>query len=395
MTNPATPSGDAETRLRFLAESGLALVSSLDHVATLQRVAELSVGPLADYCIFDVLDPDGSLRRIAWAHIDPNWPHLRELGRFAPPANANQHPIVRVIRTGEPILSREIDSRWMEGIAWGEEHLAMMQKLAAHSAMFVPLTAHGSTVGAGIFAFSQSTERRHGRADLELAVELGRRVGLAVLHARQYEALKASETRLRELADHQRLLINELNHRVKNTLATVQAMAAQTLRSHDTPERAGEAFTRRLMALAGAHDVLTRQNWEGANLADIVASVIEAYRPGRDDRIAVAGGPLRLNPRTALAVAMILHELATNATKYGALSNEAGRVSISWKANGETHPAFQLHWQERGGPIVVPPTRQGFGTRLIERGFGAEAAGQIEIAYEPEGVVCVLSAELQ
>src|SRR2546425_5414796 len=92
--------GDAKKRLRFLAESGLALVSSLDYVATLQRVAELSVGPLADYCIFDVLDPDGSLRRIAWAHIDPNWPHLGELGRFAPPAAADQHPIVRVIQTG-------------------------------------------------------------------------------------------------------------------------------------------------------------------------------------------------------------------------------------------------------------------------------------------------------
>jgi two-component sensor histidine kinase len=395
MNTHSISSGEAEKRLRFLAESGVALVSSLDYVATLQRVAELSVGALCDYCIFDVLDGDGSLRRIAWAHIDRNWPHLRELGRFAPPSNADDHPIIRVIHTGEPVLVPDFDDSWMDRITWSGEHLAMMRKLAAHSAMFVPLTAHGSTVGAGIFAFSQSKDRRHSKADLELAVELGRRVGLAVLHARQYEALKTSEARLRELAEHQRLLINELNHRVKNTLATVQAMATQTLRGNDTPERAGEAFTRRLMALARAHDVLTRRNWEGADLADIVAGVIEAHRPERDDRFEVAGGTLQLNPRTALSVAMILHELATNATKYGALSNEEGRVSITWKANGETHPAFQLRWQERGGPTVAPPSRRGFGTRLIERGFSAETAGRTDITYEPEGVVCVLSAELQ
>ena len=97
-----------------------------------------------------------------------------------------------------------------------------------------------------------------------------------------------------------------------------------------------------------------------------------------------------LTPKQALAISMTLHELATNATKYGALSNDAGRVTINWKANREPHPAFQLRWQEHGGPTVAPPTRGGFGTRLIERGFSAETAGRTDLAYEPEGVVCVL-----
>ena len=109
MNTHANSSGDAEKRLRFLAESGAALVSSLDYVATLQRVAELSVGALCDYCIFDVLDGDGSLRRIAWAHVDRTWPHLAELGRFAPPSNADDHPIIRVIHTGEPVFVPDFD----------------------------------------------------------------------------------------------------------------------------------------------------------------------------------------------------------------------------------------------------------------------------------------------
>ena len=165
-------SGDAEKRLRFLAESGVALVSSLDYVATLQRVAELSVGALRLLHL-----RRARRRRIASPHrLGAYRPDMAASARarpFGPPSNADDHPIIRVIHTGEPVFVPDFDDGWMHKITWSEEHLAMMRKLAAHSAMFVPLTAHGSTVGAGIFAFSQSQDRRHSEADLELAVELG------------------------------------------------------------------------------------------------------------------------------------------------------------------------------------------------------------------------------
>lgn len=188
------------------------------------------------------------------------------------------------------------------------------------------------------------------------------------------------------------LLLNELNHRVKNTLAGVQSIASQTFRSKSSmPERL-EAFEERLLALAGAHDVLSHENWEGADLKQIVALVLGPHNPG-GKRLVTEGPSIRLKPPAALAVAMALHELATNATKYGALSASTGTVRLSWKTTGEGEAKrLKLAWVERGGPPVVLKER-GFGTRLIERSLAFELGSTSSIRFDPEGVTCEIDAD--
>jgi two-component sensor histidine kinase/GAF domain-containing protein len=186
----------------------------------------------------------------------------------------------------------------------------------------------------------------------------------------------------------QRLLINELNHRVKNTLATVQSIAAQTLRNASSLPRAREDFENRLLALSRAHDILTRRTWEGASVGEICGAATEAHG---SDRFDLSGPDLNLAPQTALSLSLALHELATNAAKYGALSVPAGRVAVAWALEGRR---LRLTWRERGGPPVAPPGRKGFGSRLIERGLARELGGEARLTFAPEGVVCEVVAPL-
>jgi PAS domain S-box-containing protein len=195
-------------------------------------------------------------------------------------------------------------------------------------------------------------------------------------------------TRAQEL---QRLMVNELNHRVKNTLATVQSVAAQTLRNAETTAEAKVALNERLVALAKAHDILTRESWDGADLADIVASAVEAH--GAGDRVEVSGPHVRLAPKPAVSLAMALHELFTNAAKYGALRSEGGRINLSWSA-GEGPGALNLAWRETGGPTVAPPTRSGFGVRMID-GLARDMAGAARLDFEPDGLRCEITAGSQ
>jgi two-component sensor histidine kinase len=196
-------------------------------------------------------------------------------------------------------------------------------------------------------------------------------------------------------AEHQKLLVNELNHRVKNTLATVQSISAQTLRNSDTTAEAREAVEMRLLALSRAHDVLTRENWEGASLNEVVAQAVEPYHTPGQNRLHVTGPDVRLTPRMALALAMALQELATNAVKYGALSNAEGRVHISWTVqNGVLPPRLSLRWIEREGPRVNAPQRRGFGSRLIERSLAQDLNGTVQIDFAPDGVECIVDAPI-
>lgn len=192
---------------------------------------------------------------------------------------------------------------------------------------------------------------------------------------------------------HLRLLVNELNHRVKNSLATIQAIAAQTFHAARSLPQAQEAFSARIVALAEAHDLLTRENWEGADLLDLLGRLEDLH--GGSGRFTTEGGSVRLSPRMALSLSMALHELATNAVKYGALSSLEGQVRISWVVvPGGAHPRLVLTWTESGGPPVSPPTRRGFGSRLIERGLAAELSGEARIDFQPNGVVCRIEAGL-
>jgi PAS domain S-box-containing protein len=201
------------------------------------------------------------------------------------------------------------------------------------------------------------------------------------------ERLKADEQRV--------LLINELNHRVKNTLATVQSLAMQTLRNTERSADARELFESRLTALSRAHDVLTRESWEGAELRQVASRALEPFT-AKDGRVSIEGPNVWLTPKQALALSMTLHELATNATKYGALSNDAGTVRVNWTvAPFDGTRELELTWTEQGGPPVSPPTRKGFGTRLIQRNLAHDLGGDATIDYRPQGVVSVIRSPIE
>lgn len=195
--------------------------------------------------------------------------------------------------------------------------------------------------------------------------------------------------------DRRSLLINELNHRVKNTLASVQSIASQTFRTSELTCDGLAAFEDRLLALSYAHNLLTQEHWEGADLKQLAALVLDPHDPG-GNRLRIEGPSLRLRPPAALAFAMALHELATNAVKYGALCGPHGRVDLAWQLDGSSGTrALHLTWRESGGPPVAGPIRKGFGTRLIERSLAFELSSDTSIRFEQAGVVCEIVAELR
>jgi len=207
-------------------------------------------------------------------------------------------------------------------------------------------------------------------------------------------AITLTDITERKTADaRQRLLVNELNHRVKNSLATVQAIAAQSLRGADVSPEARERFMGRLMALARANDVLVAETWAGAGLMAVAAEMAGPH--GGAERFAIEGPDLHLGPQAATAMALGLHELATNAAKYGALSTEAGRVSLTWTVDGEADARrLMLIWRESGGPPVQTPKARGFGSRLIERGLAAALKAEVRLDFAPAGAVLTLAAPL-
>jgi len=206
-------------------------------------------------------------------------------------------------------------------------------------------------------------------------------------------AVDITETKVSQ--QQQTTLIHELNHRVKNTLATVQSIAAQSLRADKKLSEARLAFESRLFALSRAHDVLTQESWQAAALGEIVERAVEPYCGQGSSRFTIRGPDVRLQPQSALAFAMALQELATNAAKYGALSAADGHVDIAWSL--EPHPAgprLCFRWQESGGPPVSPPSRRGFGSRLIERTLAHDTDGHVEVSYAPSGLSLAVTVPL-
>lgn len=200
-----------------------------------------------------------------------------------------------------------------------------------------------------------------------------------------------------KLAEDQRvLLLNELNHRIKNTLATVQSITEQTLRAAKVDPSIRKDLANRLMAVSDAHNVLVDESWAGADLGTIVRQALAPHDHKETSRFKIDGPLVWLSPQQAVAVALALHELATNALKYGALSVESGQVEIAWNLAhnqlGARH--ISLLWREVGGPPVTPPDHTGFGTRLIARTFGRENGGEARIDYLPQGVQCVMQLQL-
>jgi two-component sensor histidine kinase len=191
-----------------------------------------------------------------------------------------------------------------------------------------------------------------------------------------------------------KMLIDELNHRVKNTLSTVQSIAWQALRNSSDQEEIRESIESRLFALSRSHDLLTRQDWAGAGLRDLIDDALEPFgvTGGRAARLVVTGENIRMSPKATLALGIAFHELATNAVKYGAFSNDAGSIRISWAIEpAPPGDRLILHWQEKDGPPVAPPSRRGFGSQVIERGLAHELEGTVQLEYPPEGVSCTIN----
>ncbi|MDB5413858.1 MAG: signal transduction histidine kinase [Rubritepida sp.] len=197
----------------------------------------------------------------------------------------------------------------------------------------------------------------------------------------------------KEAETRQKGLIDELNHRVKNTLATVQSLAVHSGKHTSNVEDFLAAFQARVLALAKAHDLLTKRNWTAASLGSLVHDLIAPYRNG-EGSVRIEGSPVELSPRAALSLTMVLNELATNAAKYGALSTPGGSLLVAWETAQDSDQTLSLRWFEQDVPNVVAPMRRGFGTTLIARCVEGELAGKAALAFEPGGLRCRIEVPL-
>ena len=201
-------------------------------------------------------------------------------------------------------------------------------------------------------------------------------------------------TERRHSDDLRTLMVDELNHRVKNTLATVQSIAAQSLKGISDIE-SRETFDARLVSLSRTHDLLARDSWEGASLRELLLQELEPYRAEDGTRFTVEGPDFALRPKAALALGLAFHELATNAAKYGALSTREGRIRVTWDIPNASAPgALRLKWAETGGPPVTNIAHKGFGSVLIERGLALELDAKVELDFDPGGLVCTVEVPL-
>ena len=276
----------------------------------------------------------------------------------------------------EPVFVSDIatDERWTDF-----KELAATHGLAA--CWSIPILSGAGEV-LGTFAMYHRERRQPAAQDLELVDLVTRTAALIINRKRAEDERGRAERR-------QRLLLGELNHRVKNTLAIVQSLTHQSFHSAASTEDGKRRFEGRLEALASAHNLLTAANWESALIADVARAALAPFCP--PDRCDFDGPPLPVSPQTAVGLALALHELATNAVKYGALSTPSGRLSVRWTV---LHEQLELIWTERGGPPVTPPERRGFGTRMIERTLASEFGGEVELDFAPEGVTCTMVAPL-
>ena len=200
-------------------------------------------------------------------------------------------------------------------------------------------------------------------------------------------------TERKEADQHRVMLTNELSHRVKNMLATIQAIANQTLRDGVTLAEARDRLSARLVAMSRAQDVLMGRGLASVEIESVVKTAIEPHS-GDGDRFRLRGPNVAVSARSALTFSMALHELATNAAKYGALSCHDGRVDISWRISRSPKRAFELTWSESGGPPVIPPTHEGFGSRLIKGALTAELGATTSVGYTASGAVWRIAAPL-
>jgi PAS domain S-box-containing protein len=309
-----------------------------------------------------VLEPDWTatgLRSIAGRHRFEDYGDLR-----------------RDLLHGQPVVVRDVaaDPRTAA-------NLAALRSVDVASVINMPVRERGRPVA--LFFVHDRIPRNWSAEDLGFLRAVADRVEAAVARVRAEEQ--------------QQLLNRELSHRMKNTLAMVQAIATQTLRGASDIEAAKEVLAARLIALGKAHDILMTGEGESreTDMRAVVENALDLHDDPGQRRFSLHGPSVPCGSRTALSLALMMHELATNAAKYGALSTPDGHVTLSWGVDGpDGDEAVHLTWREEGGPPVVAPSRRGFGSRLIERGLAGAVGGRVELRYEPEGVCCTLTAPL-
>ena len=358
----------AEEALRKRADQQAALYQFTDQLfrarssddvyqAALDAIARALGCARASILMFD----DASVMRfVAWRGLSENYRRAVE----------GHSPWTADVRDPAPIVINDIDQSDLEPALKATVKAEGIDALA-----FVPLVANGAL--AGKFMAYCGVANAFSDGDIELAVTIARQLGFAI------ERMRADEQR--------ELVLQESRHRIKNSLATVLAVAGQTLKL--TPAREREAFLARLRALAEAHDSLTTKSWNRAPLQDLVDRALRPFQTTSPDRLVGSGPDVAVSAAHSTMLSLCLHELATNAAKYGALSNGSGRVKVTWKvAGGDSNRKVVVRWQETGGPPVSPPQRKGFGSLLIERSFGAKTDGAFQ--FRPKGLTCSFKVPL-
>ena len=265
-----------------------------------------------------------------------------------------------------------------------EGHLPVVSYLA------VPVVSSSGEVIGGLF-FGHEEPHRFAPETETLISAIARQAAVAIDNARLHSAAQAEIAQRKDAERAKELLLHEVKHRVKNTLATIQALATQTLKG--TPPQERDAFIGRLHALSAAHDLLTLSDWRDIGIAALVRETLAPFSGKGAARVACEGADIGLSANKALLLTMVLHELGTNAVKYGALSIECGRVAVNWRLAVAEQPTLRLEWVESGGPAVTPPSHRGFGSRMIAAALHG-SDGDVAFDYRREGLRVTLDVVL-
>lgn len=273
----------------------------------------------------------------------------------------------------------------------GPHHGMPAGHLPVVSYLAVPVVSVSKEVLGGLF-FAHDEAAKFTDQTETLVSAIAAQTAMAMDNARLHKAAQLEIEQRKRAEESKELLLHELKHRVKNTLATIQAVASQTFK--EAPRAELDAFISRLLALSGAHDLLTQRDWDVVDVANIVRRAVAPFSD-QVERFRIAGDEVMMPSEKALQLAMVLHELGTNAVKYGALSNDVGTVEVTWKKSEiNSTPTLELIWSEKGGPTVTTPTRQGFGSRMIGRALRGEASSA-HFDFRPEGLTVRLQQALE
>jgi light-regulated signal transduction histidine kinase (bacteriophytochrome) len=366
---------------RGLARHRAALLDLIDS----EGVALLHDGTLST---IGRVPPEPALRELlAWAapRAADGVLALEELGAAWPPAAS-----LADCAAGVLVLSISREPR--DCLVWFRPELPRRITWAGDPAKPVEITDQGARLSPRrSFDAWQETVRGRSRPWRAIEVDAARALRVALLEVvlRRMEQVAQERARAKERQD---LLLAELDHRVKNTLANIRALVQHSSRNAAGLEGFVAELHGRLRAMAATHSLLSHSRWEGAALRGIVQEELAPYRDAGEDRVAIDGPELRLRPKAALALSLALHELLSNAARHGALSLPRGRVSVSWRVE---HDRLLLDWHERGGPRVMPPARRGFGCLVIERSLAYETGGRVRLDFAPEGVACHVEMPLR